>query len=332
MDDKPKKKDVVRSLLGKAKAFVCSTNALVFLLCTALSFFLWLLVSLNRNYEARVTFPVRYDYLPADLECTVDLPETIEVKIKDKGMTLAMELRGKKDTLTLDLSEFNLQADRKITLNTARVFDKKTRELLPPTTVVQEYYPATITLEQIQLDTRRVPVRPLTRLKYARQHFPSDSVSVYPDSVSLFGNRKALDTIRFVNTELIEERGVKDTMRWTAALRTPPGVKAQPGRVTVTAPVEFFTEDSRDVPVLVTGTPDGVVVKLMPAEVTVTYLVGISRFNDVSANEFGITIDYRDLLRSNTSKTAVQLQRSPDYIHAPRLKTDEVQWVIQVVE
>ena len=75
-----------------------------------------------------------------------------------------------------------------------------------------------------------------------------------------------------------------------------------------------------------------VVVKLIPAEVSVTYLVGISRFKEVNANEFSIVLEYEDLLRSNTNRHAIQLHEAPDYIRYPKLVQSEVQWVIQVTD
>ena len=331
MDNRSEEQEV-RSLWTRMKAFLFSRNVLVFLLSVLLASCLWLLVSLNKNYEASLAFPVRYDNLAADLECTMDLPETIEVKIKDKGLSLARELGRQQDTLVLDLSEYNLQADRKVTLNTARVFEKRIHDLLPPTTVVLDYYPTTITLEQVQLESKRVPVRARTHLEYAKQYYASDSLTITPDSVSLFGHRKALDTVRCVYTSLIEEKNIKDTLQWRAALQTPKHTKARPGYVLVTAPVEFFTEDSRNVPIHVSNVPKSVEVKLLPAEVNVTYLVGISRFKEVNANEFSIQIEYEELLRSNTNRHTVQLKEAPDYVRNPKIAQNEIQWVIQVTE
>ena len=46
-------------------------------------------------------------------------------------------------------------------------------------------------------------------------------LTITPDSVSLFGHRKVLDTIPCVYTSLIEENNIKDTLQWRASLQPP---------------------------------------------------------------------------------------------------------------
>lgn len=317
----------------KVKVFLAKRDTFIFLFFLCMSAIFWLIISLNKTYETRVSIPLTYLNAPADIELMADLPTHIVAKIKDKGTSLIGYSEKSFNPLVINFADYDFSANNStITISTASTFDKEVKEQLDQTTQILDYLPGTILIEKKQLGTKRIPVKPQTNITYAKQYYPAGNITVMPDSVTLYGSQEALDTIRFIKTQLIEVEEVNDTLTTQVSLIDHERTKAKPETVTVTIPTEFYTEGKQLVPVKVLGVPKNMHVRTFPSEVEVTYLAGFSRFKAIIPADFLVTIQYNDLISSSTTTQAVELEKYPSYVVKPKLKTDKVQWVIEFIE
>ena len=63
-------------------------KAFVFLVCLALSFFLWLLLSLEKRYTSRISVPISYVEFPKDKQFSGSLPQKFDLTVDGYGYTL----------------------------------------------------------------------------------------------------------------------------------------------------------------------------------------------------------------------------------------------------
>ncbi|MFQ6928284.1 MAG: hypothetical protein ACLRS8_10065 [Parabacteroides merdae] len=102
--------------------------------------------------------------------------------------------------------------------------------------------------------------------------------------------------IKTIHTE-IKKRKNKTVTR-TVQLEKIDGVTLEPTSVTVTIPIEEYTEKTLEIPVICTNLPPHYTLRMFPAVVKVSCNVPLSRFKDVSADDFEIRISFADLEQS----------------------------------
>lgn len=281
----------------------------------------------------RLTLPVQYKNTPADIELTATLPTHIVVKVKDKGTILLGYSRNQFKPLTIDFADYTTHSNsQEWNISTASTFDKDVKNLLSQTTQIIDFYPRNIEIIKQEVSSKKVPVVLDTRLDYARQYFPSDSISYTPDSVTIYGSNEMLDTLQTMRTTPIIASQLKDTMQITAPIITLEHGKVEPQAVQVTIPVEFYTEGKQIVPVKVVNVPEKMQVRTFPSEVEVSYLAGFSRFKSIIPADFTITLNYHELISSNATTHPLTLEQYPKYVLKPKIKPETVKWIIEFVK
>jgi YbbR domain-containing protein len=148
----------------------------------------------------------------------------------------------------------------------------------------------------------------------------------------LYGYKEILDTLDFVYTQEYTSEKLKDTLNAVLQLNIPKRCKANPSKVNVIAPIEFYTESEIELSIRVKNLPENIVVKTIPEKLNVSFLVGLSKYKDIRPSDFILSIDYESLRRSNSNIQAVTLESFPTYIKQPFLKENKVKWLIEFVE
>jgi YbbR domain-containing protein len=148
----------------------------------------------------------------------------------------------------------------------------------------------------------------------------------------LYGYKEILDTLDFVYTQEYTSEKLKDTLNAVLQLNIPKHCKANPSKVNVIAPIEFYTESEIELSIRVKNLPENIVVKTIPEKLNVSFLVGLSKYKDIRPSDFILSIDYESLRRSNSNIQAVTLESFPTYIKQPFLKKNKVKWLIEFVE
>ena len=317
----------------KMKVFLLSRDTFIFLFFLIISGLFWIIMSLNKTYETRLSIPIQYNNTPAEIELMAELPNHIVVKVKDKGTTLITYTSARFTPLVIDFNDYDTYNNSdEWSIPTASTFDKEIKELLAPSTQVIDYFPSHIEIEKKLLSQKKVPVKAVTNLEYARQYYPSDTIQIIPNEVTLYGYQEIIDSIQCIYTLPIVAEQLKDTLSVDAELDLPNHCKSDPKTVKVVAPVEFYTEGKQMVPITVVGVPENLQVRTFPSEVEVTYMAGFSRFKTIIPADFTITLQYNELISSNNDTHPLTLEQYPSHIVKPKLKTEKVQWIIEFVK
>ncbi|WP_308756624.1 CdaR family protein [uncultured Bacteroides sp.] len=316
----------------KTKDFLLSDKSrefFVFLFFFLVAGGFWLLQTLNNDYEAEFSIPVRLRGVPNNTVITSEPASELHIKVKDKGTVLLNYMLGKSFyPVTLDFSDYKGKGNHVRVY--ASQFEKKVLGQLNVSTHLLSMKPDTLEYIYATGASKLVPVRLSGTVGVGRQYYLSDTVFT-PDSVLAYAPAGVLDTITAAYTQQVKQENISDTLRRQVSLLTPKGVKFVPASVGMMLPVDIYTEKTVEVPLQGVGFPAGKVLRAFPSKVQVTFQVGLSRFRQVNADDFHIDISYEELLRLGSDKYTVKLKNLPEGVSQVRFNPEQVDFLIEQI-
>ena len=326
-------KNKLTKILNKMKAFLVTRDALIFLFFLICSALFWFTLTINKTYEQNISIPIEYINVPPEIEFTTELPDSFSVKLKDKGTSIISYQFQEFDPVVINFNDYSVYSNNNTwTIPTSTHFEKFVKKQINQSSIILNYYPEEIVIEKKLLDSKKVQVKPLVNINLQKQYFLCDSITTLPDSVTLYGYKEILDSLDEVYTEEYTSDNLKDTLKATLQLALPPHCKANPSKIDVTAPIEFYTESEIDLSIRVKNLPENIVVKTIPEKLNLSFLVGLSRYKDIRPSDFILSIDYESLRQSNSNTETVSIESFPAHIKKPYLKENKVKWLIEFVE
>lgn len=321
-----------KRLSKRIKNFLLSKQSrefFVFLLFFFIAGAFWLLQTLNDDYEAEFSMPVRLRNVPNNIVITSEPPSELKVKVRDKGIVLLNY------AITKNFYPINLDfGDYKGTNNHIKVyateFEKKILTQLNASTRLLSVRPDTLDYIYSTGKSKYVPVKLQGKVSSGRQYYIPDTL-YNPDSVLVYAPSALLDTITHAYTEKITLENISDTTKHQATIRSIRGAKFVPNTVELTFPVDIYTEKTVEVPLIGSNFPADKILRTFPSKVKVTFQVGMSKFKDIESEDFAIRIPYEELLRLNSDKYKVKLKTAPTGISHIRISPEEIDFLIEQV-
>ena len=319
MLDRRKIRYTYLKLSKKIKDFLLSDKSREFLIF--LFFFLiaggfWLLQTLNNDYEAEFSIPVRVKDLPNNVVLTSEPPSELRVRVKDKGTVLLNYMLGK-SFFPVNLSFLDYKGKNNHVKIYASDFEKKILSQLNVSSKILSIKPDTLEYIYSEGKSKLVPVRLQGKVTAGLQYYVSDTIC-NPDSVLVYAPEGILDTITTAYTQKINLENISDTTRQRISLAPLRGVKFVPSSVEATFPVDIYTEKT-------------VEVRAFPSKVQITFQVGLKRFRSIKADDFVINVSYEELLKLGSDKYTVKLKSFPNGINQIRIVPEQVDFLIEQV-
>ncbi|MCG6186896.1 YbbR-like domain-containing protein [Maribellus maritimus] len=303
----------------------------VFLICLLIATALWFLNALSKDYTTTVSYPVKFVSPPANQFVSNKLPPKFELQVDAHGFTL---LRHK---LSLSFSPIVINLTQ-ITRDLEPVADRYSIRSADLINIVSDQISNEISVTNIRPDnfivvldslkTKSVPVRMNAELNFKPQFNLKDPVSILPETVSVTGPAILLDSIQFLETEFKSYERLDADMEKVVTVKHPEKTSIKPEKITLKIPVEKFTEKELKVPIQIKNKPDNVKIKLFPSEVTLSFLVGLSEFENVTSSDFVITVDYNSI-RMNVENIGVKTEHEPTFIEILRISPETVEYLIE---
>jgi len=299
-----------------------------------LSFVFWYLNSLGKEIESEVKYPVRYINLLKERVLTEGLPAKLDLYLKGPGYSvLKLKMSGNRAPLVLDISTINY---RRVPGSRSLNYFLLTDGLIPILTnqlhaecEITSVSPDTLFFSFDRITSRSVPVIPDIEVLTERQYFIKGSMFVDPDSVTLTGAEHILDTTSAIRTRHKRYSGLSETVKKSIGLRMIKGILASSKKVTVTIPVEQFTEAETQVPVRIINKPDSIDVKIFPDIVTVKGLVAISDYKKFEEIPFEVVLDISKAVLKSSDKIPVEFRNIPPFVNSLRVSPSRVDFLIE---
>lgn len=301
---------------------------LTFFFFLVLSTIFWLMTALNETYEREIGVPAYLVNIPKNVVVTSDMEDTVRVTVRDKGFALLAYTYGE------GIRPINVNFQSAITRQSGYGV-VSSQELMK---MINQRFSGSSKIVQVKPDrldfhynyglSRQVSVKmaghvvPDKSFYLARTRF-------WPEKVTVYGSKQALDSLRFVKTVPINITNFNDTVLRTVALETIKGVKIVPNTVRIGLYPDILTEENIEVPITAINMPEGKVLRTFPQRVTVNFIVGASMFRSISPEQFAVVVDYNEIIDHPSDKCSIHLRETPQGVRNARLKMTHVDYLIE---
>lgn len=93
--------------------------------------------------------------------------------------------------------------------------------------------------------------------------------------------------------------------------------------------VDIYSEKTVEVPVRGIGFPADKVLRTFPSKVQVTFQVGLSHFKDITAEDFAVEVDFKDLEDMEDEKCKPILTVLSPHVNHARISPKEIEYIIE---
>lgn len=303
-------------------------EALIFFFFVLLSFGFWLLQSLQQEYEIEISIPVRYKNIPPDISFTDTPPQEVIVKVKDKGSVLLNYSFGR----TFAPIEANMknQAEKSGSLAIAKkAIESDIQKQLLATTSLISFEPQSIEAAYSERVKKDIPVVFNGTIQTNPGFHVSGDISISPTTVSVYASDVVLDTLNQAKTVFTEIRKGNKTITRTIQLQKISEATYDPTSVTITIPIEEFTEKTLNIPIVCTDIPPHYTLRTFPSVAKVTCSIPLSRFKDLSEDAFEIKFSFKDLEQNVSGSIPIRLTKKPDWVSSTTLVPDKIEFILE---
>lgn len=176
---------------------------------------------------------------------------------------------------------------------------------------------------------KKVPVVPVKDIRFHSQYMELSPLTVDPDSVTIYGEPLLLERVTQVRTRPIRLNDVASSIQDEIPLYPIRGVRFVPSVVKYSLPVTRFVEMAGDVPVRVTGVPQGMKLSCFPDRARVTLLSIFPMLSD-PLKDLALEVSYDDFMDSLSGDCVPQIKVPLRGIISVRIEP-EVVHVVEVV-
>lgn len=297
-----------------------------------ISIFIWLLMSLSKEYTISISFPVQYVNLPSDKLIANKLPETMDVEIKSTGFQLLLyKLKQNRETILIDIKGAKpLPAKNNYYINFNERLDKITGQFQNSIKIIR-VLPDTLIVNYNKKITKRVPVKVNVNIKFKEQYQQVGNTLVEPEFVIISGAYDVLSKIHYVETVPMELKKVAapvslklDILKYTQYKQ----VEYTPKTVYAKINVKKFTEGALELPIIVENLPPGFHLKIFPDKVLAKYQVAFDDYKKVNISDFKVAVDYSKI-EPGSNKLKIQLLKKSSLVHSVKLNKEKVEFIIR---
>ncbi|NDV78511.1 YbbR-like domain-containing protein [Dysgonomonas sp. 511] len=321
-------KDIIIQKVRSSFRNISWKKTLTFLFFLLLSSIFWLMQVYREKFESTINIPIKYVNVPDSIIFDNELVDKITVRIKDDGVTMFRYYFTKRnDSLVIDIRKLIHEQEDPVILS--KSMEQLIRNQLFSSSELISYSPSRLAYDYVILREKRLPVIYDGYISLATGYIIDGDLTVNPDSVTVYGSRTALDTIRYVHTVDDTIKEVTSSTKIEVPIKPIKGVKFVPDMVNISVPVDQFNTKEIEVPITIVNLPDNLNIRFFPSSVTIPIIVGLSRYNDITANNFEVKVDYNDIKSLTEPLIPVRITESPDYIEAKVPVPAEVEFVLE---
>lgn len=300
---------------------------LTFLFFVVIAGILWFMQIYNQIFETRISIPVKYTSIPDSIIFNDTLPSHINVRLKEEGYNIFKYAILKKDTININISS-TINQNNSSVIN-QELLESYIRKALSRSAFIISFNPIDISLSHSKLLNKKVPVVFDAQINLSSGYFLNSDIRIVPDSVTVYGSLADLDKVTYVYTTNDTISGLEANRKIAFNLINYKNLKLVPDKVNAYIPVEAYTQKKIRVPVECFNLPDNLSIKFFPSKVMLSFFVGISRNDSISADEFTVAVDYNGIKESKTSSIPVRITRSPDYAKGLMINPPNVEYIFE---
>ena len=289
--------------------FTIQEDRAILMVCIGIALVFWLLVKLSGQYFMEKKVNIAYS-IPEEKTFSKMPPDDMTARISGSGWALLFSYFSTPE-ITL---YYNLTEASSLNLTRGQLRSDLMRELSTKDLNVVELNYDLLDAPLEEKMKKKVPVKLNSAFKFAAQYRLQDTITLMPDSVMLVGPRSILEQQAYWETDSLILEDLKGNLVQSIPLKkAAPEIELNQEVVEVTIQVEQITEKSILVPLIVKNAPDSL--KIFPSSVKLTFVVGLSDFNMIQANDFQVEVDLKNAkLKGDKNSTPIALTKFPENV------------------
>jgi hypothetical protein len=303
-------------------------EVLIFLFFFFLSFVFWVLQSMREEYEIQLHIPVSYRDIPSDMSFVQTPPSQITARVRDKGSILLNYTLGRqRPSITVSVQDIAV-ADSIILLS-AKDIEAIIMKQLIPTTNLLDLNPQYIEISYGRLKRKRLPIHFNGDIHTEPGFQVSGDIVISPSETEVFATDAVLSSLNCVPTVYTEINNGNKTITRKLELHKTDGATFVPDAVSVTIPIEEYTQKTFDIPIVCKNVPPGYTIRMFPSAVTVTCNVPLSLFRDLSVEDFAVETYVAGPEQNTSNLIPLRLAGKPDWAGHVSLSQDSIEFILE---
>lgn len=263
----------------RATLFVCIGIALLF----------WFFVKLSQPYET--SREVNVQYVLPEGKAFVNIPPSVVVTtLNGTGWDLFYDyLANSSPSIDFRVEEYPSKMIEPTQLENR--LKKEIANTIKVTDTDEEY----ILLEYQDEYEKLLPVRFDGKISFSSGYDFKDSIKLEPDSVMVSGPVSLVQKLESWSTSFYESNDCRNTINVELPLMKPKQgqIIMNPATVNLNVEVEEYTQKTVYVPIVVKNATDSI--RLSINNVKVDFVVGLSRFNEITKDDFIFEADFNGI-------------------------------------
>ncbi|MDO5442302.1 MAG: hypothetical protein Q4G10_01390 [Bacteroidia bacterium] len=272
----------------------------VFLLSLLLAFSIWISHNLSLQYSSLISVPV---IAQSNIEGRAsESSNTVAVvaRCRTTGYRLLSKNRSaRRRTLKVLFSPDDLHYESEDVFNiTSNELGGYVNEIFGDNVQLESFISSKLQFKFAEESNKKVPVQAMSIVSFKPQYMATETMSLSPDSVIVYGEPLTLQNIDRVFTETIKLESLAHVAHGVAKLEPPKGnVRLSEQEVSYSLDVSRFVEISKDVVVGVRNVPAGKDLSVYPSEARVVFKCAFPMTVDPTDN-VTLYVDYNDFASS----------------------------------
>lgn len=284
-----------------------------------LSFIIWLLNAMGKNYTSIIDYPVAYTNFPDELVFIGELPDKLNLRVDAVGYSLfRYKLIGRPEPITFNVSSFAMSRVGNDTTRTyilTRYIRDQVSRQLPSELQLLDIKPDSLLFRFARMKSKMVPVESSLIFEVDKQFTVKDKVILTPDSLLISGPDFMIDTISSIKTKDTNLGQLTKSFSGKVELSGLENISMGTVEVDCLIELERFTEVQFYIPLEAVNLPDTMNIQTFPSRVKVICNVGLSQYDRIDKNMFRATVDYTNIVAGN-NRLQVNLLNIPLYVRS----------------
>lgn len=176
--------------------------------------------------------------------------------------------------------------------------------------------------------TKLLPIKANINISYAKGFSMVAKPLISPAYVSVSGDSTTLNQLDTIYTLPIHLKDIHENYSSTITLKKiSENVNYNVKDVALNFKVDRFTEASVKIPVQISNKTSNEKIKLLPDFVTVTYLVSMTDYNNITANSFRAVVNYNHIIEKQKA-LKVELNVAPSEVNVLKIEPSTISYLI----
>lgn len=306
-----------------------SKETFLFLFFVVIAALFWILLSFNNNITRDITINVVVNK-PKSITLINDVPTTVTVTVKDRGLSFLKSFFQSTPTIELDLSKYINEKNSSMEIAPNQLINEVRRAINNEATIIK-VIPESIVSKYTTLPGKKVPINwedNIENIIPDKQFVINpDLIKTDPDSAIVYAlDQATLFKVNEVDISTVEVANLTSTFTKEVTIKGINNVKIVPDRVKLTVPVEPLIRKDFNASISLRNQPHGVKVLVFPPSIDVTFLVPQSHYRDPV--NLTVIVDYNDIDPKNNKVNIKLGEVSGNYTNVT-LPIDSVNYLIE---